>query len=200
VHKSAQSLVAASLVFCAAAGLTAPLSAQANDAAALDSLRVALKKYQDPVAAIRDGYFSTLGCVTIAQAGGPGEMPYKPGSMGVHFLNMQMVSATPDPAHPPVLLYEPQGDKLVLVGAEWFVPLMTGVKQRPSLLGHPLQGPMAGHEPLMSADMSHYDLHVWLFKENPAGMFEPTNTNVKCTGYSYTFTEHPPKLVAEPKP
>ncbi len=182
-----------------AVGTQLPAQA-AGDAAAFDSLRAALKKYQDPVAAIRDGYFSTLGCVSIAQAGGPGEMPYKPGSMGVHFLNMQMVSATPDPAHPPVLLYEPQGDKLVLVGAEWFVPLMTGVKQRPSLLGHPLQGPMAGHEPLMSADMSHYDLHVWLFKENPAGMFEPTNANVKCTGYGYSFTEHPPKMVPEPKP
>src|SRR5690242_15282269 len=131
---------------------------------ALDSVRVALQKYQDPVMAIHDGYFSTLGCVTIDRPGGQGEVPYRPGSMGVHFLNMAAVSPTPDPAKPSVLLYEPQGDKLVLVGAEWFVPLATGVKTRPVLFGHPFDGPMAGHHPLMPASMAHYDLHVWLFK------------------------------------
>ena len=31
---------------------------------------------------------------------------------------------------------------------------------------------MEGHEPLMPHGMHHYDLHVWLWKENPAGLFQ----------------------------
>ena len=29
-------------------------------------------------------------------------------------------------------------------------------------------------------ELRHYDLHVWLFKDNPAGLFKSTNPNVKC--------------------
>jgi len=37
----------------------------------LERVRRALDKYQDPVAAVHDGYFSTIGCVAYAK-GGPG--------------------------------------------------------------------------------------------------------------------------------
>ena len=94
-------------------------------------VRAALEKYKDPYVAIHDGYFSTLGCVEFEKAGAPGHVPYKPGGMGVHFLNVATIGPVPDPAKPQVLLYEPDGNKLKLVGAEWFVPLATGVKSRP---------------------------------------------------------------------
>jgi hypothetical protein len=32
-------------------------------------------------------------------------------------------------------------------------------------------GPMEGHEPLMPPGLHHYDLHVWLWKDNPEGIF-----------------------------
>ena len=161
----------------------------------LDRVRAALEKYKDPVVAIHDGYFSTLGCVEIARAGGEGQVPYRPGGMGVHFLNMSAVGPVPDPARPQVLIYEPQGEKLRLVAAEWFIPLATGVKERPRLWGQPFDGPMEGHHPLMPTDLSHYDLHAWLFKPNPTGMFSPTNPDVKCGSYSYKMIEEAPKLV-----
>ena len=69
--------------------------------------------------------------------------------MGIHFLNPELIAPVPDPMRPDLLLYEPNGDKLRLVGAEWFIPLSTGVKERPTLLGQPFDGPMEGHEPLM---------------------------------------------------
>ena len=68
---------------------------------------------------------------------------------------------------------EPDGDKLQLIAAEWLIPLATGIKERPSVFGRPFDGPMHGHEPLMPKDLHHYDLHVWLWKENPAGLFSP---------------------------
>ena len=50
-------------------------------------------------------------------------MSYKPGGMGVHFLNTALIGPTLDPTKPQVLIYEPVADnKLQLVAAEWFSP------------------------------------------------------------------------------
>ena len=127
-----------------------PVVAQAKPEVTSDlsAVRSALEKYKDPYVAIHDGYFSTLGCVEFERAGVAGQVPYKPGGMGVHFLNVGLIGPVPDPAKPPVLIYEPDGDKLRLVAAEWFIPLSTGVKKRPTLWGRAFDGPMTGHPPL----------------------------------------------------
>jgi hypothetical protein len=52
---------------------------------------------------------------------------------------------------------------------------------------------MEGHHPIMPAALHHWDLHVWLWKENPAGVFSATNPAVKCPAGTYTFHEHAPK-------
>jgi len=166
----------------------------------LSAVRAALKKYEDPYMAIHDGYFSTLGCVVIEQPGAAGHVPYKPGGMGVHFLNGANIGPVVDPGKPQVLIYEPVGDKLKLAAAEWFVPLATGVKSRPSLWGRSFDGPMMGHPPLIPMELTHYDLHVWLYKTNPLGTFAPTNPAISCTGHPYRLVEEAPKLVPEPKP
>ena len=123
-----------------------------------------------------------------------------PGGMGIHFVNVQLIGPVPDPLRPPILLYEPEGDRLRLVGAEWFIPLATGITERPRLFGQPFDGPMEGHEPLLPADLHHYDLHVWLWKENPLGLFSPTNPNVRCEGYRHALPEEAPHVVAHPAP
>ena len=151
----------------------------------LAEVRDALRKYEDPVAAVRDGYFSTLGCVE-----------YPEGGMGVHFLNPALIGPTPDPFRPQILVYEPaESGRLRLVAAEWFIPLATGVTERPSIFGRPFDGPMEGHEPLMPRELHHYDLHVWLFKDNPAGLFHWTNPSVGCAGHPYALMEHPTATV-----
>jgi hypothetical protein len=194
------------LVVATVAGAGTLARAQTKKAASspagpdLAAVKAALRKYEDPYVAVHDGYFSTVGCVEIEKPGAPGHMPYKPGAMGVHFLNGGLIGPVADPAKPQVLLYEPDGQKLRLVGAEWFVPLSTGVKSRPILWGHPFDGPMMGHPPLLPMELSHYDLHVWLYKSNPLGQFAPTNPNVKCTGHPYRVAEEAPALVPEPKP
>jgi hypothetical protein len=148
-------------------------------------VRQALEKYQDVIAALRDGYRSAVLCVQDENRAG----------MGIHFGNARITGPVPDPMRPTILLYEPVRGKLELVGAEWFIPLATGLKDRPSLFGQPFDGPMEGHPPTQPPDLHHYDLHVWLFKPNPAGMFKPFNPNVKCPGDEYTETAPPPKLV-----
>ena len=157
---------------------------------ALDSVRASLEKYQDPLAAVRDGFFSTVACIDFPEGGMDGDVRFKPGAMGVHFLNLGNIGPVLDPAKPQVLIYEPVGDKLRLIAAEWFVPAqLVEEGQTPTVLGQRMIGPMDGHEPIMPRELRHYDLHVWLWRDNPNGMFEPTNPKVKCPKAGYTHAE-----------
>ena len=146
----------------------------------LMSARDALAKYADPLVAVRDGYFSTVACVDYPHGGKDGPVDYPPGAMGIHFLNPANIGPQLDPAKPQVLLYEQVGGKLTLTGAEWFAPVAVAGDKAPAIFGQTLVGPMDGHEPIMPAALRHYDLHVWLWKDNPRGMFTSTNAAVKC--------------------
>lgn len=179
------------------AALTAyaqPTSKAVQLAPELITVRDALEKYQDPIVAVHDGYFSTVACIEYPAAGMLADMPYPAGGMGVHFLNTSFIGPKVDPRHPQVLIYEPVADKLRLVAAEWFVPLATGIKERPQFFGQPFYGPMEGHVPIMPRELVHYDLHVWLFKSNPAGLYSPTNADVKCPKTGYSYQEATPKM------
>lgn len=152
----------------------------------LEGLQKSLAAYKDPVKAVHDGYLSTLGCIV-----------YPDGAMGVHFVNPQLMGPSPDPAKPSVLLYEPDAaGRLNLVGAEWLIPLATGVKGRPSLFGQDFDGPMEGHTPLLPKEFHHYDLHVWLFKANPSGLFHHSNPSVSCGNGPYVVVSEPPPHVS----
>lgn len=204
--RSAVALIAAGLALAVTetrAQTPAATPSQANPG--LDQVRAALDKYQDPLAAVRDGYLSTLGCLAFSTGGHEGmghegmghdmNMDYKPGGMGVHFVNMGFVGPALDPMKPQVLIYEPVGDRLKLAAAEWFMPMQLAPNGPPSILGKSLTGPMEGHEPILPASLYHYDLHVWLWKRNSYGTFSPTNPDLKCPAGPYSFQDGPPKMV-----
>ena len=44
----------------------------------------------------------------------------------------------------------------------------------------------------------HYDLHAWLFKDNPHGMFSATNPKVNCKGYTFSLLEKPTRMMHGP--
>jgi hypothetical protein len=163
----------------------------------LVATRAALEKYQDPVVAVHDGWFSTLACIDYPQGGtGEGVMPYKPGGMGVHFLNPALIGQPLDSLKPQVLIYEPVGDRLKLVAAEWFVPVEVS-REAPMIFGQKLDGPMVGHAPLLPEELHHWDLHVWLWKDNPNGLMHSTNSTVSCPAGVYTFHEMATKMAHE---
>ena len=194
---NAGQIACAVAVALAGLSITAPISASAEEPskAELDAIREALVKYKDPYVAVRDLYLSTVGCVHYDGMKMPGHMEYPKGGMGIHFVNLT-VQGPLDPKKPNVLIYEPVDGKLELVAAEWLVPVSVA-KERPVLLGQPFQGPMEGHEPLIPQEFVHYDLHAWLFKDNPNGMFSPTNPDVTCEGYDFSLLEHPTKIVEQ---
>jgi hypothetical protein len=185
----------AMIVATNAVGAQTPQAGQPALPANLTATRAALDIYQDPIAAVRDGYFSTLGCVDYPKGGGGSdEMAYKPGGMGVHFLNPALIGPTLDSLKPQVLIYEPVGNRLRLVAAEWFMPTAIS-KEAPTIFGTKLDGPMEGHAPILPVELHHWDLHVWLWKENPNGLMHPTNSTVQCPDGPYTFHELATKMV-----
>jgi len=183
------------LIFVGAA--LRPIAAEEPYKAQLDALRKSLEKYRDYKAAVRDRYLSTVGCVHYSGEKIPHHMEYAKGAMGVHFVNVT-VRGAPDPMKPNILIYEPVGKDLKLVAVEWLVPLTADTKERPSLFDQPFMGPMEGHWPLIPKEYVHYDLHAWLFKDNPLGMFAPTNPNASCDGYDFSLLEEPTMMVPGP--
>jgi hypothetical protein len=177
--------------------VSGPAVAQEPYKAELDALRKAMEKYQDYKVAVRDLYLSTVGCVHYGGEKMAHHMEYPKGAMGIHFVNLT-IQGPPDPMKPNVLIYEPVGKELKLVAVEWLVPLTPDLKQRPSLFGQPFMGPMEGHEPLIAKDYVHYDLHAWLFKNNPLGMFAPTNPEVSCKDSDFALLEMPTRHMPGP--
>jgi hypothetical protein len=171
-----------------------PLSAQNSLSPQLERVRAALDKYRDPVVALGDGYLSTLVCMEFPAVAAAGHVSHPAGGMGVHLLNAGLIGPQLDSLKPQVLIYEPVGDSLKLVAAEWFVPVAAS-PQQPELFGRKFDGPMEGHPPIMPTSLHHWDLHVWLWKPNPAGTFSSTNPALKCPAGPYTVNGGSSKVV-----
>ena len=171
--RSAGTLLVAALA-TVGMGIIAP-GAGAHDAErelGLAELRRATARYHHPARAVADGFVPSHECVSDPELGG----------MGLHYAHFGRLA---DPAirstEPEVLIYEPRPNgTLRLVAVEWVSidrdqDLATD-DDRPSVLGVPFDGPMVHG----SGTPVHYDLHAWLWKHNPAGVFSAWNSNVRC--------------------
>lgn len=102
--------------------------------------------------------------------------------MGYHYIKEANFALPLDPRRPQAVLYQPTASgKRELVAVEYIVvdadQNLATDGDRPSLFGVPFDGPMEGHEPGMPI---HYDLHVWIWKHNPAGLFAQWNPAGSC--------------------
>ncbi|MFE2532926.1 hypothetical protein [Streptomyces sp. NPDC059371] len=168
-------LVTAATASLALSAGPAPAADRPVDPKALRDLvkaYLASVKYLDEKVALADGYVPHQ-CSSD---------PAGHGSMGYHYFNESRYGSL-DPAKPAALLFEDgKNGKRRLAGVEWIVldsdQNMKTSKDRPSMFGgQKFDGPMPGHYPGMPI---HYDLHVWLWKQNPSGLFDRWNPRVKC--------------------
>jgi hypothetical protein len=180
---------------------TVPLAVSAEDVD-LDALRARVEKYQDVNVALADGYINPDNhCVSAAGEGLPPEL----GAMGIHFIHPALLQITgTDPkvdgtsiytdwTQPSILIYEPQADgTLELVAVENLVFeaawQAAGNAEVPVLNGrtwdHMADDPnTAGDE--AHGFTPHMDQHVWLFRENPAGVLMPFNASVTCEHHKH---------------
>lgn len=182
--------------------LAVPVTAQVATipAAELDAIRAATEKYVDVDAAIADGYVLPMEmCVMSADEGQPAQL----GGMGLHYVRPDLLGITAqeprvngvgthtDFNRPSVLIYQPMPDgsqKLVAIeNLVWAKAWRAaGNHDAPSFHGHDYY--YMHDNPETEVDEAHgfephYELHFWLYEDNPLGMFSPFNPRVNCDSY-----------------
>jgi hypothetical protein len=139
----------------------------------LREVRRATRAFRDVKVAEDAGY----------EAASPCESDPKYGAMGIHYANPELVAdGELDITRPEILVYQPTRDGDLRLGAVEYFQVdadqdLATDEDKPSLFDMPFDGPMLGHNPKMPI---HYDLHVWLYRHNPAGMFAMWNPLVRC--------------------
>lgn len=125
----------------------------------------ALKKYRDIDVALDEGFVGLVPGACVP-------------NMGIHLVKPSRADdAKLRIKKPEILVYEPLKDgSYKLVAAEWYVPAEE-TDTTPKLFNEKFQGPHDNHD---GSPGQHYDLHAWLFKKNPDGMFTPENKRVSC--------------------
>ena len=200
-HSGAIALVLVAVAAPAAAQQSAFNYAPPVPSAEVDAIRAATAKYRDVKVALAEGYILPAEhCIVAGDEGQPRQL----GAMGLHFIRPDLIKPTKtaprvdgvgmhaDFATPGVLIYEPQADgSLELVAIENLVWVKAwqeaGNTAPPSFNGHdyylmidnpatPKVDEAHGFEP-------HYELHWWLYRDNPNGPFVPFNPAVSCANF-----------------
>lgn len=164
----------------------------------LDQVKAAAERYRDVNVAIAEGYTTDNKCVTAEMLGFPAEQ----GAMGLHYVRRDLLGLPDKPegrvagtgtytdfGKPAMLVYEPQADgSLELVAVENLVFKKAweaaGNEQQPSFHGNPYL--LLEDDPATPLDEAHnfephYELHAWIFRDNPLGTFAAFNPNVTCS-------------------
>ena len=172
-------------------------------------------RFRDVNVALADGYIRDPGdiCETAEMMGRPAEQ----GAMGIHFFRPDLLGISGPPAprvagngthtdfrKPAILIYEPQANgSLELVAVENLVFIdawNAGHAERPTFHGVPYD--LMVDDPATAADEAHlfephYDRHVWIYRENPNGVFTPFNPAVSCAHHKGP-KDHPGHAAAAP--
>jgi hypothetical protein len=168
----------------------------------LEQVRAATERFQDVKVALAEGYVRDPMniCDTADMMGRPASL----GAMGIHYFRPDLlgIKGPPNPRvngdgthtdfrKPAILIYEPQADgSLKLVAVENLVFQKSwhaaGNKKPPSFQG--VQYDTMQDDPATKVDEAHmfephYDRHVWLYRDNPNGVFAPFNPKVSCKAH-----------------
>lgn len=163
----------------------------------LAEIRAATERFRDVSVALAEGYIAPPGniCDTAEMLGQPKEL----GAMGIHYFRPDLLGITgveprvngvgthTDFMEPAILIYEPQADgSLELVAIENLVFTKAWLEkndQVPTFEG--VHYNLMTDDPTTPVDEAHafephFDLHFWLYRDNPNGMFAQYNPNVSC--------------------
>lgn len=167
------------------------------------AIRDATVRFRDPEAALAAGYIKDPAdmCVTAEMEGYPAE----DGGMGVHFFRPDLLAITEteprvagmgthtDFAEPGVLVYAPGADgRLELVAVENLVFRAgweaAGNTAPPTFNG--IEYTYLENDPNTEIDEAHgfephYEMHLWLHRDNPLGVTKPFNPLVSCEHYGH---------------
>lgn len=130
----------------------------------LAEVRRATAHYQVEANAVSDGYLPTTDCVEIPGVAG----------MGYHYVNPDLFGPPEalDITTPQAILYEPQKNgRNRLVAVEYITGMGQPEIDPPMLFGEHFH---------WNPHLEFWALHVWLWRNNPEGIFEDWNPKVNC--------------------
>ena len=165
----------------------------------LAAVRTATERFKDVNVALKEGYVrDPMNMCDAAEMMGK---PSKLGVMGIHFFRPDLLGITAPPSprvngngthtdflKPSILIYEPQANgSLALVAVENLVFIKAwdaaGNTAPPSFQGVPWDR-MVDDPATKVAEAHnfepHYDRHVWIYRDNPSGVFAQFNPNATC--------------------
>jgi hypothetical protein len=100
------------------------------------------------------------------------------GGMGYHYVNVGLLDDVVEVEHPEAVMYEPgPNGQLRLVGLEYVIPAGAWTSEDPPVL--------FGREFTLN-QFDLWALHVWIWKNNPSGIFKDWNPNVSCANAAPT--------------
>lgn len=105
------------------------------------------------------------------------------GAMGIHFLNPSLLDGNVDESTPELVIYEPtKSGQMRLVAVEYIVlraawEAAHPAAPAPTLFGQPMELVQAGNRYGLP---DFYELHAWIWKDNPLGMHDDWNPTVTC--------------------
>jgi hypothetical protein len=175
----------------------------------LAQVRPATERFKDVNVALAEGYIRDPFdlCDTAAMMGRDPSL----GAMGIHYFRPDLLGITAPPSprvngvgthtdflKPAILIYEPEADgSLELVAVENLVFAAAwraaGHTEPPTFYGVPydymIEDP---NTPTDEAHMfePHFDRHVWIYRENPNGVFTPFNPAVTCAYHRGAHEHH----------
>jgi hypothetical protein len=202
-------IVSAGVLLAAAGTGVAAAPDPAPGEPSLAEVRELTAKYKDVNVALKEGYIRDPFdlCDTAAMMGMPAEW----GAMGVHYFRPDLLGVTEPPnprvngvgtyvdfRKPAILIYEPQANgSMELVAVENLVFQASwkaaGHNAPPTFQGVPYD--TMADDPKTELDeahmfMPHFDRHVWIYRDNPNGVFAPFNPKVSCANHRGA-KEHP---------
>lgn len=128
----------------------------------LATIRAATARYHDLNVALQEGFVLLHPCEVRDE-----------GPVGEVYVNFtRLLDGVIDPQTPDALVYEPgrAGGRPKLVAAEFAIPYAM-VQDAPQFQGATFQN---------EDEFGVYGLHVWVWRENPNGMFAETNPRLSC--------------------
>ncbi|HYJ68691.1 MAG TPA: hypothetical protein VEX15_13645 [Nocardioidaceae bacterium] len=138
--------------------------------------------YHDVQTALDDGWSEQPMCMDYPD----GYMGEGPGTMGHHYFSVEYLTdgGALDPTQPELLVYEKRADGTMRLNAvEYIIPArdLPGTAPAPEMFG--------GHKLVWHPEVGTagvWGLHVWLWRNNPHGLYAELNPNVTCD-YSQTM-------------
>lgn len=135
----------------------------------LANLREATAKYHRIEVAMEDGYAQGSECVSSPSGG-----------MGYHYVNSEEVDGNYDPTKPEALLYEMgKNGQMKLVGVEFIIVKDAWDAESEMIPYFGMREFDTVSKPI-PLPFDNYQLHVWLWKNNPNGIFMMFNPQVSC--------------------